>query len=50
MLPDLLLDAWPTLIAVTPHDISPSLDEQQLVLDLEAGVALDKSVGIFPRG
>jgi len=39
----LLLDARAASVLDAPHDISPSLDEQ-LVLELKCGVALDEAV------
>ena len=42
-----LLDAWLASVLDAPHDISPPLDEQ-LVLELECGVAGDEAVEVFP--
>jgi len=36
-------------VVAPPHDISPPLDEQ-LVLELEARVAVNEAVGVFPGG
>jgi len=35
------------LVDAPPHDISPPLDEQ-LVLELEVGIASDEVVGVLP--
>jgi hypothetical protein len=39
-----------TLVMPAPHDISPPPLDVQLILELEARVAVDEAVGVFPRG